>query len=98
MPTYTYRCRSCGYEQDLDVYYNDAELSLGELRCDRAYAPEEPHQGCHDEFCQGFMRRVWAIGGIVFKGSGFYSKDSRPKPKPETESKNKSKDKPDGSK
>lgn len=80
MPTYTYLCRRCGTECDLDVYYNDAELSLGELRCK---TPVRTDDQASFGPCNGFMRRVWNIGGIAFKGSGFYRNDSRPAPKPE---------------
>jgi predicted nucleic acid-binding Zn ribbon protein len=91
MPTYTYLCRRCNTECDLDVYYNDAELSLGELRCKN---PMRTGDQAFFEPCLGFMRRVWNIGGISFKGSGFYRNDSRPKPKPEKPATKPAKEKP----
>jgi len=27
--------------------------------------------------CQSHMTRVWAVGGITFNGSGFYSTDNK---------------------
>jgi putative FmdB family regulatory protein len=38
------------------------------------------------EACGGPLRKVFHPAGIVFKGSGFYATDSRPKPKAETPS------------
>jgi putative FmdB family regulatory protein len=35
------------------------------------------------EACGGPLRKVFHPAGIVFKGSGFYATDSRPKPKVE---------------
>jgi putative FmdB family regulatory protein len=34
--------------------------------------------------CGGELRKVLHAAGIVFKGSGFYATDNRPKPKEET--------------
>jgi putative FmdB family regulatory protein len=30
--------------------------------------------------CQGSLRKVFSAAGIIFKGSGYYVTDSRPKP------------------
>lgn len=35
--------------------------------------------------CSGSLRRVYHAAGIIFKGSGWYSTDSRPRPKSESE-------------
>jgi putative FmdB family regulatory protein len=40
----------------------------------------------HDE-CGGELQKVFHPAGVVFKGSGFYSTDSRPKAKSKTSSK-----------
>lgn len=70
MPTYVYRCRSCGGDYETPSYFSEDELVRGELRCFTGK-------------CVGFMRRVFSPVGTVFKGSGFYRNDNRPKPKPE---------------
>lgn len=46
---------------------------------------EDPLSVC--EACGGGLRKVFHPAGIVFKGSGFYATDSRPKPKAEAGSK-----------
>jgi putative FmdB family regulatory protein len=42
---------------------------------------DEPLSVC--EACGGPLRKVFHPAGIVFKGSGFYATESRPKPKSE---------------
>jgi len=34
--------------------------------------------------CGGALRKEFGVGGIAFKGSGFYKTDSVAKPKPES--------------
>ena len=60
MPTYTYRCDTCGH--GFDAVQRFAEDSLTEC-------PE----------CTSPIRRVIQPVGVVFKGSGWYINDSRPK-------------------
>ena len=44
--------------------------------------------------CGGELRKVFSAAGIIFKGSGYYSTDTRPKPAESTsETKEKKKDK-----
>lgn len=59
MPTYDYRCRSCGNVTEVI----HSMLEDGPTVCER---------------CGGVLRRVLFPSGIIFKGSGFYSNDSRP--------------------
>lgn len=50
---------------------------------------------CTDYYCwekQVQMKRVFTAPATVFKGSGFYRNDSRPKPKPEKPAKEKTSD------
>jgi len=77
MVKYVYVCRTCGHEKTLDLYYSADELTAGVLRCEARYAIDTLYQGCRDEACLGLMRRKFAVGGIVFKGSGFYSTDKK---------------------
>ncbi|MCS6909252.1 MAG: zinc ribbon domain-containing protein [Anaerolineales bacterium] len=58
MPTYAYRCTSCGVEFERFQKFTDKPLT----RC-----PE----------CRGKVNRVPQAAGIVFKGSGWYIKDSK---------------------
>ena len=60
MPTYTYRCDTCGH--GFDAVQRFAEDPLTEC-------PE----------CDSPIRRVIQPVGVVFKGSGWYITDSRPK-------------------
>jgi putative FmdB family regulatory protein len=62
MPTYSYRCSTCGHEFDQFQRFSDDPLT----EC-----PE----------CQGRIRRVLHPVGVVFRGSGWYTTDSR-KPAP----------------
>lgn len=58
MPTYQYRCTSCGKELEAVQKFSDPALTV---------CPE----------CAGQLRKVFSAVGVVFKGSGFYSTDSR---------------------
>jgi putative FmdB family regulatory protein len=58
MPTYDYRCDSCGEHVEVYQSFSDDPLSTCGL-------------------CGGELKRVFHPVGIVFKGSGFYSTDSR---------------------
>lgn len=58
MPTYQYRCTSCGKELEAVQKFSDPALTV---------CPE----------CSGQLRKVFSAVGVVFKGSGFYSTDSR---------------------
>jgi putative FmdB family regulatory protein len=60
MPTYEYRCASCGNRFDVFQRLDEEALQV----CER---------------CGGVLRKVFHPAGIVFKGSGFYATDSRPK-------------------
>ncbi len=60
MPTYTYRCDTCGH--GFEAVQRFADESLKE--CPECGAP---------------IRRVIQPVGVVFKGSGWYITDSRPK-------------------
>ncbi len=58
MPTYEYRCNSCGEHVEVFQSFSDDPLSSCGI-------------------CGGTLKRVFHPVGIVFKGSGFYSTDSR---------------------
>jgi putative FmdB family regulatory protein len=60
MPTYSYRCDSCGHDFDAVQRFADDPLT------------ECPQ-------CGSAIRRVIQPVGVVFKGSGWYITDSRPK-------------------
>jgi len=60
MPTYTYRCDTCGHGFEAVQRFAD-----------------EPLQECPE--CGSPIRRVIQPVGVVFKGSGWYITDSRPK-------------------
>ena len=60
MPTYTYRCDTCGHGFEAVQRFAD-----------------EPLQECPE--CGAPIRRVIQPVGVVFKGSGWYITDSRPK-------------------
>jgi putative FmdB family regulatory protein len=72
-----------------------------EYRCDKCLEVFEVVQSFNDRplrrhrDCGGPLEKVFHPRGVVFKGSGFYSTDSRPKPKSDTS--NKSTDKSDKS-
>ena len=59
-----------------------------EYACDRCSERVEANQrfsdpplAVHDE-CGGSLRKVFHARGVVFKGSGFYTTDSRPVRRP----------------
>jgi putative FmdB family regulatory protein len=60
MPTYTYRCDTCGHGFEAVQRFAD-----------------EPLKDCPE--CGAPIRRVIQPVGVVFKGSGWYITDSRPK-------------------
>jgi putative FmdB family regulatory protein len=60
MPTYTYRCDTCGHGFEAVQRFADEPLK----ECPECCAP---------------IRRVIQPVGVVFKGSGWYITDSRPK-------------------
>src|SRR3954471_9320707 len=60
MPTYTYRCDTCGHGFEAVQRFAD-----------------EPLKDCPE--CGAAIRRVIQPVGVVFKGSGWYITDSRPK-------------------
>lgn len=63
MPTYQYRCTSCGGELEVFQKFTDEALTV-----------------CPD--CEGRLNKVFSPVGVVFRGSGFYSTDSRKKSEP----------------
>src|SRR3954462_6009486 len=82
MPTYTYRCDTCGHGFEAVQRFAD-----------------EPLKECPE--CGAPIRRVIQPVGVVFKGSGWYITDSRPKSSsdsadgPSKSDKSEKKDKPD---
>jgi putative FmdB family regulatory protein len=60
MPTYTYRCDTCGHGFEAVQRFAD-----------------DPLRECPE--CGAPIRRVIQPVGVVFKGSGWYITDSRPK-------------------
>lgn len=63
MPTYVYRCDTCGNEHDLIYPMGTAPDTLE-----------------HNDLwvtCAGLLKRVFLPTAVSFKGSGFYSTDSR---------------------
>jgi putative FmdB family regulatory protein len=64
MPTYRYRCESCGDEFEVWQSITDDALSA--------------HDGSTtDGGCGGHLVKVLSPAGIVLKGSGFYKTDNR---------------------
>ena len=49
---------------------------------------DAPVSNC--EKCNGAVRKVYSNVGVVFKGSGFYKTDSRPKSEAKSETKSES--------
>lgn len=76
MPTYEYRCLTCGHEFEFFQSMSEAPLA----HCPHAECPlEEAKKGTGT-----VERRISAGTGLVFKGSGFYITDykgSTPPPK-----------------
>jgi putative FmdB family regulatory protein len=64
MPTYRYRCESCG--DDFEVWQSIT---------DDALTTHDASAG--DGSCGGHLVKVLSAAGIVLKGSGFYKTDSR---------------------
>ncbi len=61
MPTYEYECPKCGHQFE-------------EFQSITA----EPRKSCPQKGCRGRVRRlISAGGGLLFKGSGFYTTDYR---------------------
>lgn len=64
MPTYRYRCNTCG--EELEVWQSITDSALKE------------HLGVGENTeCGGELVKVLSAAGIVLKGSGFYKTDSR---------------------
>lgn len=61
-------------------------MPLYDYRCDAGHVTEirrEPEQAAGDvrcPHCGQAASRLYRIGGVGFKGPGFYSTDTRPKP------------------
>ena len=64
MPTYRYRCGTCG--EDFEVWQSMKDPSLTVHR-----------DSVPDSDCDGTLVKVLSPAGIVLKGSGFYKNDSR---------------------
>jgi len=63
VPTYQYVCESCDDQFEVVQSFTDPTLAT--------------HDG--DDGCGGAVRKRFGAVGVVFKGSGFYRTDSRPK-------------------
>lgn len=66
MPTYEYRCKSCG--TITEVFQSMTDKPRRKLRAD-----DNPQCDCK----AGVERLIGSGGGIIFKGSGFYETDYR---------------------
>jgi putative FmdB family regulatory protein len=67
MPTYEYICSKCGHEFEKVQSIKASALTV----CPRDVCPRKP-------WGKGkVLRRIGLGGGIIFKGSGFYSTDYR---------------------
>lgn len=64
MPKYEYKCTKCGQTFLLLYQLDGDEYSHGH--------PDLPGA----EECEGRMKRVYSLGGIAFRGSGFYKNDN----------------------
>ena len=71
MPTYEYRCRTCGVQ--FDVRQSISENSL--TNCPGAESPYSP-PACEAPG-EGEISKVFFAPSIAFKGAGFYKTDSR---------------------
>jgi putative FmdB family regulatory protein len=80
MPTYDYRCATCGIEFDLFQSFSDDALK----KCPTKGSGNSP-AGCTSPG-RGKVEKVFSAPGITFKGSGFYKTDSRPGKKKTTTS------------
>lgn len=66
MPVYEYECEKCGKVFEISQSMKD-----------------DPLTDCPDEGCKGKVKRlISSTGGVIFKGSGFYSTDYKKKPEP----------------
>lgn len=63
MPTYRYRCGSCG--KDVEIWQSITSDSL------------TTHDAIEGATCTGPLTKVLSPAGIVLKGSGFYKTDNR---------------------
>src|SRR5204862_5353199 len=67
MPTYEYSCQKCG--QDFEAFQSMRDEPFGECPKNRCQVPAEGH---------GKVKRLFGTGGgLIFKGSGFYTRDDR---------------------
>lgn len=57
MPTYEFKCAKCGWNVDIMLSMNSVN-TLPPPACEK----------CGEEMC-----RVFLVGGVAFKGDGFYS-------------------------
>lgn len=71
MPTYEFKCPACGARDEIEELMS--EISETIVLC--------IEDSCWVEGVE--MKRVFTAPATVFKGSGFYRNDNRPKPKPE---------------
>ncbi|MGZ0230255.1 MAG: FmdB family zinc ribbon protein [Acidimicrobiales bacterium] len=71
MPTYDYRCSTCGI--DFDVFQSFSEDTL--KKCPTQKSGNSP-EGCTSSG-RGKVEKVFSAPGIAFKGTGFYKNDSR---------------------
>ena len=63
MPTYRYRCGTCG--EDAEIWQSITDDSLTN------------HDAIDGATCTGALTKVLSPAGIVLKGSGFYKTDNR---------------------
>ena len=67
MPTYEYKCQSCGHQFEKFQSIADRALTI----CPQELCRQKP-------WGRGRVKRVIGAGaGLIFKGSGFYSTDYR---------------------
>lgn len=70
MPLYDYRCPECGHTEEIRHDINDIGVFMCTNCTDETIGPVK------------YLKRMISVPGIVFKGSGFYRNDNRPKPPP----------------
>lgn len=71
MPTYDYRCRTCGVSFEIQQSFTEDSLT----RCPAANSAQAP-AACTTPG-EGVVRKVFSAPSITFKGEGFYKTDSR---------------------
>lgn len=71
MPTYDYRCATCGIDFELLQAFSEDALK----KCPTKRSGNTP-AGCTSPG-RGKVEKVFSAPGITFKGSGFYKTDSR---------------------